>query len=546
MSGNGSINIKIAADGSVLRSDLTQDEHELMRMGEALTNAKIKLDDFQRSVAKPMHTAGVEGGIIGGMLGLEGLEKAKEAINEFAESAKKITVESERVGTTAEDWQRLTHAAEESGSSAEEVAAAFGRLSKAIIDPTADGAAAIAKLGLNFKDLRAMSPSQVFDAVAGAIAEIPDPLEKSATAMEIFGKSGAKLVPMINNLQGLKNEATVFFKESIEAGVQYEEGMEKINRGAKGAVAGLMTLVSNAAEAAGALSMGENPGSYFVKKGELEREKAEREAREKAMKAEADAAAAETKRIADDRAFYAKQAADNEQAEILRVSELRAKEAEREEKEEERRHKDFIRDTWEAEKENAANKKRLLEEQAEAEKKLSELQKRQSESVARDKLKAAENEARERVKKAEEAAKKADAAFRDIEANAARLGMNNGAGNAIAMAGETGAATGARRRQIEADALLAEKMKQMAAGERIHLSPQEKRRIQELANEEAAAKAKKAKAAAAVAAAEAKADAAKGALDRFERDRITKQMGSDMAAAKRALWKIQENLRVKD
>jgi hypothetical protein len=50
------------------------------------------------------------------------------------------------------------------------------------------------------------NPSQ-FDAIAKSISEIEDPARRTEAAMEVFGKSGAKLIPLLANLKELRQRA---------------------------------------------------------------------------------------------------------------------------------------------------------------------------------------------------------------------------------------------------------------------------------------------------------------------------------------------------
>jgi hypothetical protein len=66
---------------------------------------------------------------------------------------------------------------------------------------------AFAALGLNVQELMAMDPKQQFDAIARAIAQIEDPTARSALAMQIFGRSGTALLPMMQQLDELRDKA---------------------------------------------------------------------------------------------------------------------------------------------------------------------------------------------------------------------------------------------------------------------------------------------------------------------------------------------------
>jgi hypothetical protein len=63
------------------------------------------------------------------------------------------------------------------------------------------------RLGLNFEQLRSMSPEEQFRAIAAAISALPGEAERAAAAVAIFGKSGAQLVPFLGNLEAIEARA---------------------------------------------------------------------------------------------------------------------------------------------------------------------------------------------------------------------------------------------------------------------------------------------------------------------------------------------------
>jgi hypothetical protein len=70
---------------------------------------------------------------------------------------------------------------------------------------------ALDRLGLSVDDLMAMQPEEQFATYADALAKIENPTMKAALAQELFGRSGSKLLPMLENgaagLEDYKNRA---------------------------------------------------------------------------------------------------------------------------------------------------------------------------------------------------------------------------------------------------------------------------------------------------------------------------------------------------
>jgi len=81
---------------------------------------------------------------------------------------------------------------------------------------------AFTKLGLDFEQLRAMSPEEQFKAVQAAIAALPTEAERAAAAVAIFGRSGVELLPLMNqNLaeieERMKRLGAVVGADQVEA-----------------------------------------------------------------------------------------------------------------------------------------------------------------------------------------------------------------------------------------------------------------------------------------------------------------------------------------
>jgi hypothetical protein len=104
------------------------------------------------------------------------------AVAQFASMGSELADMSARTGLAAGNLAELKFAAEQSGAGIEEVEKAILKMQKNGVTGT-------------------------FDEVAARIASIEDPAQRTQAALETWGKSGAKLLPMIDNLQKLRQEA---------------------------------------------------------------------------------------------------------------------------------------------------------------------------------------------------------------------------------------------------------------------------------------------------------------------------------------------------
>lgn len=127
---------------------------------------------------------------------INGLSALDDRVEKLGNTASKL-------GTSFEFVQVLDEAARRSGTSIETVSAAFGRLQKNITgvdEESKTAAAALATIGVTAEELQALSPEEQYRLIGQRLSEIEDPAKRSATATQLFGKSGADLLPFFNNL----------------------------------------------------------------------------------------------------------------------------------------------------------------------------------------------------------------------------------------------------------------------------------------------------------------------------------------------------------
>lgn len=163
-----------------------------------MTNGFAALKTQLTGLASPLNLA------IAGVaaFGVAATAIAKGVID-LEDRVEKLGNTAAKLGVSFEFIQTLEEAARRSGSSVETLSTAFGKLQKNVtgIDEESKAAqSALASLGVAADDLRNMKPEEQYKLIGDRLREIQDPAERTATAMNLFGKTGAELLPFFNNL----------------------------------------------------------------------------------------------------------------------------------------------------------------------------------------------------------------------------------------------------------------------------------------------------------------------------------------------------------
>jgi len=147
-------------------------------------------------------------------LGEKVLNFGKESITAYQSVGKEVKLLQRYTGDTAEEMSKLRFAAEESGVSAETLALGLGKMSKAAA--TTAGEKKFDAIGISVKDMNGhmKSASDIFTEVAGKLGGMQNGVEKTNAIMQIFGRSGMELAPLLNRgadgIAKFKEEAQKF------------------------------------------------------------------------------------------------------------------------------------------------------------------------------------------------------------------------------------------------------------------------------------------------------------------------------------------------
>lgn len=157
---------------------------------------------------------------------------------------------SDRAGMSAEEFQKWTFAAEQSGMSMESLQSAMVKQQKNFSAAKTGNeamAASYAQLGLDITKIG--SSSEAFDQVMAKLGDMQDETQRNALAADIFGKSYAELTPLLNEgssgMDDLKKRAVdlgaVMSNDTVAAGEQLGDTLDQV----KAVGAGLFNSIAS-------------------------------------------------------------------------------------------------------------------------------------------------------------------------------------------------------------------------------------------------------------------------------------------------------------
>jgi hypothetical protein len=176
------------------------------------------------------------------------------AIKRSIDEADKLGKMAQAFGVPVEELSKLKHAADLSDVSLEQLGTALGRLSRNMSD-AADGtgpaADAFRTLGINVRDEVTggfKSASEIMEEVADKFVGMQDGAGKTALAIQIFGKAGAALIPMLNEggdaLRAMGEEAEklglVISERTAKSAEAFNDNLTRLGRVWDGVINRLM------------------------------------------------------------------------------------------------------------------------------------------------------------------------------------------------------------------------------------------------------------------------------------------------------------------
>jgi hypothetical protein len=175
----------------------------------------------------------------------EGLTRAFGAVDTVANLGDEILAVSEKFGIAADALQELRFAAIASDASAEALDAGLKFLSRSAVDAAKGGkeaAAAFAGVNLKTADGQIRPVADLLTDVADQFAVLPDGAVKVEKAIQLFGKAGADLIPLLNQgsegISSLRAEFVslggVLSGETLQAAGAYDDAVKRLQASQQG------------------------------------------------------------------------------------------------------------------------------------------------------------------------------------------------------------------------------------------------------------------------------------------------------------------------
>ncbi len=182
-----------------VRADV-QGQGEIDGLSRSLGSLSKQAQGVQGGIGRMGQAARGVGGLMGALVPVGAVAGLAAMAKGSIDTADNLNDMSQRTGVAVESLSRFGQAAADSGSSIEGVAKGMGQLAKRITDPGSAASEALKGIGIATTDAqgKVRSLDSVMLDISDRFAKMPDGAEKSALAMQLFGKSGVELIPMLN------------------------------------------------------------------------------------------------------------------------------------------------------------------------------------------------------------------------------------------------------------------------------------------------------------------------------------------------------------
>lgn len=217
----------------------------MAKVGELLVDVLARTTGLQKGLKRGetqmQKFKKVAGNVAAGIAAAFSINAVRNMISDFAQAGDALDKMSKRTGLTVEALSGLQFAAEQSGASIETVEMGIRNMQRVLLDVqqgSSTAATTLKMLGLNIQQLQNMTPEQQFIQMAEALSKVKDPSKQAALAMELFGRSGTQLLPMLQQggagIEKLVQEAErlgiVMSSDNAQAAADFTDAMNRLKK----------------------------------------------------------------------------------------------------------------------------------------------------------------------------------------------------------------------------------------------------------------------------------------------------------------------------
>ena len=219
-----------------VRADV-QGQGEIDGLSKSLGNLNKQADGVKGGLGRMGQAVQGVGGLMSSLIPAAAIGGIAALGKRAIDTADDLNDMSQRTGVSVESLSRFGQAAADSGSSIEGVAKGMGQLAKRITDPGSAASKALSGIGIATTD--AQGKVRDLDAVmldiSDKFAKMPDGAQKSALAMQLFGKSGVELIPMLNEGRAaLEQYQATISGDMAKSADEFNDALNAIGRNLSG------------------------------------------------------------------------------------------------------------------------------------------------------------------------------------------------------------------------------------------------------------------------------------------------------------------------
>ena len=209
-------------------------------LGSLVVSLGLDAAEFTRGLSKSEYQTqqwvqrfetGIEAARTGALAAFAAMGTAAAVLNQQLDSIAGFQDLADKMGDSAEAVASLKLAADLSGTSLDTMASASVKLTSALAktdDESKGVGAALKAIGLEVDAFKQLRPTEQIEAVAQAMAGFEDGAGKTAVAVQLFGKSGADLIPMLNDLAETGGRQVTLTGQQIAAADEYSKSTARL------------------------------------------------------------------------------------------------------------------------------------------------------------------------------------------------------------------------------------------------------------------------------------------------------------------------------
>lgn len=174
------------------------------------------------------------GAIAAGLAAGFGVAAMKEAFDQYTKNAAALQDLALKAGTTVQWLSSIGPVAKLSGTSLDDVTMAAEKLSKGLVNgltkESASASQALAFLGVNARDNtgKLKDSGTLIEEIAGKLDTYQDGIAKTTIAQDLFGKSGANLLPFLKELAEYGERDAKVTEQQSALAKQYEQDLVRL------------------------------------------------------------------------------------------------------------------------------------------------------------------------------------------------------------------------------------------------------------------------------------------------------------------------------